>query len=364
MRGLAIGEASSTSNPVLQLFARSGGFLTDIYSGSFKIEDIHDASVAASTVVASTPLSSGDKVGTGRYALPTGDTSAWNEGTHRAVVTYVMTSGGPTYTQVIEFEMLDATEWPQSGAFVTYLSSRRAYQDSFISSSVTRSQFHRIAASVSQMIEHWTKRWFEPRYTIVRVSGMADQRLLLDVPIIAIEDIYAVWNTTTGEDTYTYEQYLYKVYNRHLAAFAEVDDRIYPHIELVNVTGTIVRVSGFAWPYGNQNIKAQGVFGYTDPDFDPNSADVLIGHTPMDIARVCGALVYRELEDPTLSDPFSSAPGSIRSYRTRHQAVTFGSSGGSSGGGGGGSGSSEMSGDPLVDVILAKYCRPPAAGAL
>jgi hypothetical protein len=368
VRGLTVGEQSSTSNPLLQLFARDGGFLTDIVSGSFRIENIRDPGNDASTLVGNTALTVADKVGTGRYAIPTGATTAWLPGTHRVVCSYVMATGGPTYTQVIEFEVLNPTDWPSSASYVGYLSTRQAVRDGYVDSDDTPETAHRHICDVSRSIENWTKRWFDPRYMQLRVEGAERAMLLLDVPIIAMEDIYSVWQTTSGEDTYLYEQYLYKVFNRHLShGEAGYDDRQNPKLRLTNPSGTSAYVSGFAWPYGNQNIRVQGVFGYTDPDQDPHAGEVLIGHTPTDLARAVGALITRQLEDPTMSNPLTWSPGSVKTMKTRYQSITFGGSGGGSAGGGGGGGGAfqgNMSGDPMVDSILLKYCRQPAFGAI
>lgn len=365
MRGLTKGETSSKTNPILQLFCRSGGVLADFYSGTFKIDDIKDAGSSAAAVVASTPfVPATHQVGTGRYAIATGSTSSWSVGTHRVTCTYKMVAGGPDYIQTIDFEVLDPADWATGMGYVGYLSTRLALADSYVASTVTRQRLHRLIDEFSRRIEQWTGRWFEPRYVKLKKAGQDSPVLLLQQPIIAIEDIYAVWKTTTGEDTYKYEQYLYKVYNRHLDGFSEEDDRGNPRIELTDVTGTqLPPTTDFAWPYGNQNIELRGVFGYTDPDFDPNSGQIAIGKTPADLARAVGILAGRATSDPTMSDPTTWLSGSIRSMRTRDQSISFGgSSGGSSGGGGGGI--SDLSGDSLVDSILVKYCQPPAVGGL
>jgi len=361
MRALCKAETSSAANPALQLFCRSGGYLADLYSGTFKIDDIHSHSVALSNKVVTTAFGPAHKLGTGRYVIPTGSTSAWNYGTHRVTCVYKMADGGPDFTQAFDFEVLDPADWASGASYVGYLSTRRAWQDSFAATTVTAQTLHRQIAEISRRIEAWTGRWFEPRYVKIRKSGQSNPILILNQPVIAIEDIYAVWQTTTGQDTYKYEQYLYKVYNRHLDGFAEEDDRILPKIELTDVDGSIVEVSDFAWPYGNQNVELRGVFGWTDPEFDPNNSQVLIGQTPIDIGRACGALVARMNEDPTMTSAMTWSPGSVRSMRTRDQSITFGGGGGGSSSGGGGS---EPSGDPLVDAILVKYCQSMGVGAL
>jgi len=361
MRGLAQGEQSTLADPRLQLVFRSGGYLADPVSGSVVVQDIRSHLTTPTTKVVAAALdATTQKVGTGRYAILTGSTTTWTAGTYRAVCTYVMTAGGPTYTQVVEFEILSAVDWPTGAGYVGYLSTRRAWEEPYAASTVAAATLHRHIAEQSGKLEFYTGRFFEPRYLKVKVSGQNAAKLILNNPIIALEDAYAVWQTTTGEDTYKFEQYLYKVYNRHLDGYAaEVDDRIYPHIELTDVDGDVVTVSSWAWPYGNQNIEVRGVFGYTDPEMDQNQGRVLVGRTPRDIERICGALIARAIEDPTLTALSTWSPGSLSSYRTRDQAVTFGSSGG-----GGGGGASEPTGDPLVDSLLVRYCRPMAFKAV
>jgi hypothetical protein len=359
MRGLTQGEQSSTTNPVLQLFTRQAGFLTDIYSGTFRIEDVRTSGAAIVVKVATTSFVTGThKLGTGRYLIPTGATTAWSVGTHRAVCQYQMAAAGPTYTQVIEFEVLDPIDWPVGTAYIGYLSTRQALGDSFVASTVTRQALHRLISEASYSIEMWTKRWFEPRYVSLSVEGRESEILLLRSPIVAIEDIYAIWQTTDGTDSYKFDQYLYKVYNRHLNGGAqEADDRRHPKLVLTYASGTLAYLANFAFPYGNQNLQVTGVFGYTDPDPDPNNGQVLIGHTPYDLARACGGIIARRSRDASMSSPSTTMPGAITSMRTRHQSISFGSSGGSSGIVGG---SSDLTGDPAIDAIILRYAKPSA----
>jgi len=357
MRGLTAGEASSVTTPLLQLFCRSGGFLADFVSGTYKIDYIGDPSVAPTAKVALTAFAAGDKVATGRYAIPTGDTSAWTVGTHRAVCMYQMEAGGPTYPQILEFEILDSGDFPTGANYTGYISVRRAIQDEYVMTTDATATVQRYICRASQQVEVWTRRWFEPRYVVMKVAGTERSQLLLREAIIAIEDVYAIWQTTTGQDTYKFEQYLYKVYNRQLDGPAELDDRWNPLLYLTDVDGTIPRVEGFAWPYGNQNIQIQGVFGFTDPQHDPHAGEVLIGETPRPIAQVVGALVNRYLEDPMLSSAMVHQPGTISMAKTRDQSYRRG-------GGGGTTETSNMSGDPILDQILQRYCAPLAVGAM
>jgi len=349
MRGLVQGEASSASNPILQLFCRSGGYLADFYSGTYLVQDLHDYTVAPVTK-ASGNLTASEKLSTGRYVIPTGDTSAWNVGTHRATCTYKMVDGGPDYYQVHEFEILDSGDWATGKQYVGYVTTRRMYQDGFRPTTVARSTLHRTIDEISRLIERWTHRWFEPRYVQIRRPGQGSAKLLLIEAVIAIEDVHAIWDTTSGEDSYKYEQYLYKVYNRHLDGYTQEDDRFNPRIVLTDVDGDVVEVSDFAWPYGNQNIRVDGVFGYTDPEYDEHSGQVLIGHTPAPIGRIAATLTKRWTIDPSLSSLTQQQPGRVIYQKTRDQAIRFGGTDGAV--------MTNMSGDATIDNILAKYMSP------
>jgi len=356
MKGLAAGEQSNTDRPILQLFCRDAGFLADFDSGTFIVEDVSTGT--PSTVVATTTFIAGHKLGTGRYAITTGDTASWNQGYHRAVCTYKMSATGQDYVQVIPFEILNAADWPTGMAYSGYISTRQAQDDSFIDiTETTLTIAQRYINRISRQIEMWTRRFFEPRFMCYKRSGQNDPTLLIDEAIIAIEDIYAVWQTTSGSDTYKFEQYLYKVFNRHLDGYFAEDDRHNPRIVLTDVDGDIVDSSGWSWPYGNQNIELRGVFGYTETELDPSNGNVIVGQTPMDIAAAVGALLYRYVEDPTLSNPAIIRPGAVKSMRTRDQSISFG------GDSSGSTAPSDLSGDPLIDAILVKYCAPVPFGA-
>jgi hypothetical protein len=344
MKGLAIGEESSAANPVLQLFCRSGQFLQDLDSGTFKIEDIRIPRGAPTEKVAETSFNSGHKLSTGRYVIPTGSTSSWGIGTYRAVCSYKMSAAGPTYTQVIEFEVLDNGDWVTGNLFCSYASTRRLIADEYIGATASLQRIHRHLDKVSKQIEAWTKRWFEPRYLIMRADGPKGKRLFLQEAILALEQVQAIWkNSSNEEETYDYDPYIFEVYNRHLDAPA-FDDRSNPKI---------VRTDGLGWPDGDLSVKVTGVFGYTNPTLDPNAGRVLLGETPDDLVIVVGTLLTRQLADPAMANPLAQNPGLVKSMKTRDQAVSFFGATGSSR-----PIRSEPSGDPYIDAILAKYAPP------
>ena len=355
MKGLVPGEQSSVISPILQLFCRSGEFLTDMDSGTFRIDCISDPSTGATPVVVTTAFDASHKLGTGRYLVPTGDTALWTTGTHRAICSYTMEAGGKTYTQVIEFEILDDVEFVTGSGFVSYATSRAMLGVAALASqSIATLQSN--LALYSGLIEAWTRRFFEPRYFIMSLSGSRTISLRLNEAIIAIEDVRAKAKYASGEEYYnTWQKGSYQVYNRHLDGLLAPDDRRDPRLELISdieLTESVASIYSFNFPYGHQNVELLGVFGYTDPTPDPSGGRVSIGRTPSILAKVLTALVSRSILDPTLADITIQNPGAARSMSTRAQSITFGGASASS------TVDNGMSGDPIIDRMLLPLCAP------
>jgi len=351
MRGLTKGEQSTVSSPRLTLFSRLGGFLVDIHSGTYIVQNVADAEVEPATIGTETTIDVvAHKLGTGRYALLTGDTSTWSYGTHRVIVTYKLSATGVEHTQVIEFEILGAIDWVNGQGYLGYASTRRIYGDGYaLRAEVDVAQLHRRIREYSMLVNSWTGRMgFHPIYATLRLEGQDAEALLLEEAVIAIDQI---------TDSYgnAYEAANYRVYNRHLDGGP--DDRYNPKVDrfVCETQDGRIRVLG-SWPQGNQNLLVSGVFGFTDPEPGESTVEqVSLGTTPDDLARVIGVLISRQLQDPLVSDPTVQTPGSIRSMRTRDQAVTFGGAAGASGDAGT---AGAMTGDPLLDQILVRYSKP------
>jgi len=354
MRGLAVGEQSTKTSPVLQLLVRQGPMMVDIVSGTFRIESIVSLSGAPVVLVADTPLDirdvadGGHRLGLGRYAIETGVTggvpagpggvppavAAWSVGTHRVVCTFVLVAGGPTYTQVIEFEMLTAADWPTGAAFHTYATTRRIYQDGFVDEAVvTRAQLHRWLRKFSASIELWCGRCLEARYATWRLDGGDRPMLFLPDAALALESV----TDTDGVELFLAEDYV--LYNA-------LEDRNNPKL--------VLTAESAGWPYGRKNIVLTGLFGYTDPDPElDESAPVGLGHVPDDIVQALGILITDVASDPTLAE--SALSSRMTSMKTRDQAVTFATGGGSIG-------SESMTGNAALDQLLFRYGAPLNAG--
>ena len=360
MRGISKGESCSSTQPIIQLFTRSGEFLVDPVSGSFKIEYLGDTGDTVEVKVASTPLDLADapvghKLGTGRFVIPF-DTSVdtWEYGTHRAVCTFLMAVGGETFTQVIQFELLDPASYPNSADFVSYVSTRKLYDNKmFVKSVHSPVRLHPILQLVANQIEGLVERFFEPRYETFLYDGSGSPLLFLDEAIIAIDSIEVMARSAEGVLSVadTYSRGSFRVYNRHLDGKIATDDRHNPKLSLTNeFVEQLNTFHNSVWPQGRANLRINGVFGYTDPT--SRAAGSGIGHTPLDLEAVMATLAHRHLEDPSMSSPTTWKPGMVKSFKTRQQKVEmFGASGSVEYTGG-------LLGDSALDTILQRFARP------
>jgi hypothetical protein len=362
MRGLAKGEQSTATNPALQAFTRSGELLKDPVEGTFTIYDIHDTGKDPVVKGATTPLnlalvtdvSPGHKLGTGRFYMPSGDTTAYAYGAHRVVFRYKMETGGREYVQNIDFEVLDAGDYPSGQSFVTYASTRDMVKFGFLGATVDPRAMHLHLHQASLAIEAFTERFFEPRYLQMRINGSEVSVQFLEEAIIALDTAYTTSREAGGAETVeALDDSLFRVYNRAVDGLLNPDDRHNPQIAMVQ-TSRIPGVTGpygrFAWPGGRQNVRIDAVFGYTDPE--PNNDRVLIGTTPIDLRQIIGVLASRAICDPRLKDKAVQLPGLVKKYQTRDQMIEFyGASGNVNYTGG-------LTGDSLLDQKLLRFCKP------
>jgi len=100
---------------------------------------------------------------------------------------------------------------------------------------------------------------------------------------------------------------------------------------------------------GSGNVELQGTWGYTEPDGSR------FGRTPLAIRRACMLLVMRTLPKLSEHDLVSDARSAWRviEQRTRDQAFSLSKP----------MQHADLTGDPEVDLILARFSRPMALGA-
>jgi hypothetical protein len=206
----------------------------------------------------------------------------------------------------------------------------------------------------SAQVDHWTRRFFEPRTLSFVIDAFDSMRLNLSIPIIGISDISAIDDSGAAQPI---DLTAIRVYNRHLTqGLFHPDDREAPRIEFVLLQPILIGMSNTYYPQqqfqagrfavGTQNVRLTGVFGYTDLDGSP------AGDTPALIRRAVQLLVLRQL--PKLSrvnDRFDALH--------RHRITTESTRGMSyslspwRGGGGGG-----YTSDPEIDDIIERFTAP------
>ena len=188
----------------------------------------------------------------------------------------------------------------------------------------------------SRTIDRVTGWFFEPRELTVRLSGRRTPTIELPFPPIRLTHV------RVGGGFW-------------MPAY---DIPLTP--ELVWIVGAPIRPDfdggritlrfGYAFPYGQGNVEVVGVFGYTEEDGTPN------GRTPLAIRRATMLLALRTL--PTVADVEARLDNRLRprlleertrdqSYRAAQAPVW-----------------SQLTGDPEVDEILARYRRPLGLGAV
>lgn len=238
------------------------------------------------------------------------------------------------------FEVLDPVDFASGGAYVGYLDSRDV-----VSATLSARAAQKAIDEASRRVEMLTSRFFEPRYVKVKEDGRGKDYLEFGQPIIGLDSLDVVDVDVVSKSPI--ELTSFRIYNRHLQGVLDVDDRDYPKIAFITSAGLPVDVE-YVFPLGPQSVEVGGLFGYTEPDGSPS------GRTPAALRRVVRALMTQVVADPSLSNPFTSSPGRIKSYKTRDQAVTFASAQDGNIGG--------LTGDRAIDDLLLPFMRTPRMG--
>jgi hypothetical protein len=206
----------------------------------------------------------------------------------------------------------------------------------------------------SSLIDRWTGRWFYPRALTLVLDGSGCDILQLGSPIISVDGVRVLSQSTLSSDAELLDITQLRVYNRHLSGLLDPDDRNNPKIQWVAPvigasTGRLLLPGGF-FPNGVQNVEVTGTFGYTDPD-----DAVPEGKTPELIKQACMMLVVREsLKIADVDGRQEQAlAGRVTSLRTRDQSITWNPAKQTS-----------YTGDPRIDSIIASFRRPPTLGAV
>lgn len=358
MRAIALGKSSSCTQPVFQLIAidPADGLLKDVISATFEIKDKNGTTTEGPTAVDLTDCPTGDRLGRGRYhanwTVPTTET----KGAHTVTWIYDFVAAGPKSTYARDFEVLGSVKNPLARL---YTSIARMRDEGIKPQDAKAERLHLLIELAGQYVEMFTGNVFEAVGKDMDLDGTGARAILLDEPIVAIGDV-AIDTSPFAPSDLPIDPSLFRVYNRHIRqGLFHPDDRGNPKLEFFHPSRD--RISGVArfsfdrlvFHRGEQNIRIEGVFGYTDPD------GTLLGSTPVLIEQATALLVLRNQHRLTKTDEREDAQRSwqVTELRTRDQQIKYGfpDRGAAMGG---------FTGDPEIDNILARFTKPMAIAAV
>lgn len=350
MPGIVRGEKSSCSNPILPFFYQEQGFLLDLHALRYQIYSIATGTaVHEATINTDECAVGGLHKALGYYVAdfdPVASSAA--PGAYEIVWYYKTASDADEQLAAYRFEVLDPKYFRVSSRYVAYLGSdHEAFTDFALE------QRQRAIEQASRTVEQLTGRFFFPRYMTLRHNVRPEsRRIWLDEPIIGVGRL-AVESASTYADQvtdYDLDVSTVRVLNRHLDYLLSPDDRDNPGIVLEGSINDGEEITVGAFPVGTKNVLITGAFGYTEPDGGP------FGQVPLQLQEVIVGLTYRQLQDPTGTDPMLQNPGRVKMAKTRDQQIQFDTRGSA------GDAGSTLTGDPRLDNILIGFCRPPHVG--
>jgi hypothetical protein len=358
MRTLATGQALVVGNQQLVFHHALNGHLVDPVDLAFQVfrtatEEEQLAPVQVFPALAGTEMPVNlvtDKLGTGRFSA-VGWTPA-DKGSHFIRWYWTSEAGGVEQHVDVPFDVQGFAIDPSVPFYASVSMAREAGVAACDASDA------RVVAALrraSQFIDSITGRFFEPRYISSFYDGRGSTALLFTHPIIAVDEVKVTTRPVRPSDQAIDKEFL-RVYNRHLSGMTSPDDRNNPRVELFSMTEDWIGVRPFSFsrlvfPKAQQNVSVSGVFGYTDPDGSP------FGRTPHDIEHVALLLMLRNIPG-LLSQERQDAilQGRLKSESTRDQsyelltAKDLGLA-------------ANITGDPEIDQVLARYMRPPTFGS-
>jgi hypothetical protein len=321
VQALGRGQRSDISHPALSVFTPIDGVLREVDVVEYAILD--RTGNAAVQVFPESGRAAAARLGVAHYvAVYTPPASA--QLGHHAVRWFVRADEIELHFET-PFEVLAA---PIAAPHPGYCLLQDLRDEGFSPEAVSDARLARAIALASHTIERITGRFFEPRRQRIEIDGRGSSDLLIDQPLIAIEQIELGGGGPVSGAA---------VYNRHITQGLMLpDDRQNPRIHL-----------GF--PCGARNVRVTGLFGYTEPDGSP------AGATPFLIREACKRLVVREM--PLLADTGRREDARQR-YRilqekTREQSYTLDKL----------AHHGVLTGDPDIDDMLALFMRPADLGA-
>lgn len=288
-------ETIGCSNPRIVFVNQEDGLLADLDELKFSIFDVSQGG-APSEVVSETTVDlddcpSGQRVGTGRYAISWTVPADENVGAHEVRWKWTR-DGGDEQEGRQRFEVLDdellADQW--RGLITT-----KRLRDELVlkgsppsESDLKRAQV--LIDRVTREIEDRTARTFEPEFQTHFFSVGEDAAFVVHVepPIVGIQDVEL---RQRGDDDFNdVDNDDLMIFNRHLDGMTTPDDRNDPRIE-ARLTAPDGRPESrlrrsFKFPPGMMNVRVRGVFAYRDHD-----PQLPMGRVPEGAKTACTVLV-------------------------------------------------------------------------
>lgn len=184
----------------------------------------------------------------------------------------------------------------------------------------------------SEAIDRYTGWWFESRTLALTFDGSGTRNLHLPAPCIALTRV-----AVDGSDLSLVDDVL------NLGAPSGLGSKRF--------NPKLMRAGGITWPRGTQNLRVEGRLGFVEADesVPPAIRDVCIRLAVRELARFADVAAQEERRQRTMltkeqtdGHSYELGQGDIG----KRAAWRLGG----------------FTGDPEIDIVLARFRRPPAGG--
>lgn len=353
------GETSSEGNPVLDYwFADAGILINPNEDNRFSVLDVTNGT-PTKIFPAGDWSTSVYELGIGHWVALWDGAEIVNDGAH--ILRVITSHSGVELIFDIPFDVLPSgVKRFMSGCSFASLSDLR--KAGVTVTAVPDTDALVALCLAARQIEIFTDRQFVARAKTLRLDGRGSPDLLFDEPICALSSLRILTHAFGSEATIDDQELTdVEIYNRHLRGQSEPDDRDNPKLSFRRLHDhlgmyyeeTRPLFPHHIFPFGQQNVILEGVFGYTDPDGSP------LGGTPLLIRRAATMLASL-LAQPAASQvgSVSASRGPIVEERTRDQAVKYAKPSSL-----GGAQPGPFTGDAAIDNLILPYVKPARIGA-
>jgi hypothetical protein len=266
MPALERSESSNCSNPVIDVFLRIGGVLTDPYSLEYIIYELETVPgtptqtypPAGRATVDLNGCPTGHRLSLGRFVAEWDVPADQVVGDHLIRWFFQETAVAVEKTWDQEFNVtLPMAASPSVG----YCTVQDIRDEGITDTELTNTRAEMLISQWSQWFDKVTGQFFAPVNGTIDFDGDGTRLLLLPFPIITCDNLYINDDFTNAVDAD-----FYTVYNGRSRL---QDDRRNPHIMLTRATpsDTIFTASSARiFEIGDRNQRVDGTFGYVEED--------------------------------------------------------------------------------------------------